>query len=504
MTIFDKVSIINTMKIASSFLYDLVKSLTKSEKRYIKVQSGTGDKDYIHLMDALIAQKTFDEENLIKENDGANFLKHLAVNKRYLYDLILKSLTRFGRKTLEDKIFEKVSAANVLIEKGLFNAAFREVKSGQKIAEEYELFELQILLRGIEKRLISRQQFKAQGAHDIHQIFQVEMNCLEQLKNANEYWYLAQQIAKFQMRFQKIQNKEQQKQIKKLEESPKFQTQSLATNFRSKLYFYQANATYQFMLGNVEKAYKINSNFLGELEANPHFLRLYAERYLATLNNMLIDSLVIGKYDILKEGISRLAMTLERPEFKSIKNIESRVFRQRYLLLINWSISQKDFKTTMDWIPEIEAGLERFGKKIEKHHRVTFYYLVAYLLFQNDHYEQALKWNNLILNDNKEDVVKEVFYFARILNLLIHYELENYSLLESLLSSTPKYLKARRNIYKTEKALFRLLKKLLSSVNKKEKKKLFDDFENEIQELFKTPGEKRIFNYLDLRLWGEN
>ncbi len=489
------------MKTPSTFLYDLVHTLTKSEKRYIKVQSGSGEKDYIHLMDALIAQKTFDEDKLIKDNEGANFVKYLAVNKRYLYELLLKSLAHFGQKTLEDKVYEKITAANELIEKGLFQAAFNELKKGHKIAEKYELFGLQIMLCGIEKRLLSQKQFKTKDDHAIHQIFKVETNSLEQLKNTREYWYLFQQIAQFGKRFQRIQNEEQQKHIESLTESPKFQHQSLATNFRSKLHFYQANAAFQFILGNVEKAYKINSLFLGLLEEKPHFLRLYAEDYMATLNNMLIDSLIIGKYDMLEEGIARLVLLLERPEFKSIKNIESRVFRQRYLLLMNWSLKQKDFEKAMKWIPEIEKGLKQFGKKIEKHHRVTFYYLAAYLLFQNSRYDEALEWNNLILNDPKEDVVKEIFYFARILNLLIHYELGNYTLLDSLLLSTPKYLKPRRAIYSTEKALFRFLKKLLNCIDKTEKKKLITDFKDKIDDLFQNPNEKWMFNYLDLRLW---
>ena len=120
------------MKIPSSFLYDLVASLTKSEKRYLKVRAGSGDKDYIQLMDALIAQKAFDEHQLIEDHKGANFLKHLAVNKRYLYELILKSLVQFGQQKAEYKVFEKFTSANILLEKGLFSAALSELKKGKK------------------------------------------------------------------------------------------------------------------------------------------------------------------------------------------------------------------------------------------------------------------------------------------------------------------------------------------------------------------------------------
>ena len=489
------------MKLPSVFLFDLVSTLTKTERRYIKVQAGSGEKDYIQLMDALIAQKIYDEQKLIDDNKDANFLKYLAVNKQYLYELILKSLTNFGQKKLEDKIFEKITAANTLEGKGLFLAAKTELRKGFKIAEKFELFEMQIMLCGVEKRLLSNPQFKKKDNKSIDNIFKIESNSLDQLKNTNEYWYIAQQISQFQLSFQKIQNKDQQDYLESLIQSPKFHDLSLATNFKSKTYFYQANATYQFLLGNVEQAYEINKHFLELLEANSNFLKVYAERYLSTLSNMLIDSLIIGKFNILKEGISRLVLTPKRPEFKSIKNIEVRVFRQRYLLLLNWSLSQKDFERGMEWIPKVEEGLEKFGKKIEKHHRITFYYLIAYLLFQNRQFDAALKWNNLIVNEPKEDVVKQIFYFARTLNLLIHYELGNDLLLESLLLSTPKYLKSRRLVYGSEKALFRFLGRLLKCVDRAEEQNLIADFSKEINDLFQIPSEKSVFNYVDLRSW---
>lgn len=489
------------MKIPSSFLHDLVKQLTKSEKRYVKIQAGSGEKDYIRLMDALLAQDVYDEDKLIRDNEGANFLKHLAVNKRYLYELLLKLLAGYGQRSLEEKVQSKINAAKVLIAKGLPKAAWSELKKGKKLATQYELFALQLLLFSVEKGLVSGQVSSKQNNQQIDQLFEAEGSCLKQLQNTNEYWYLAKQVAQFQLRFKKAQTEEQRRQILELSQSPLLLDLSLASNFKSKLYFYQANASCQFMLGAVERAYTFNKGFLNTLESNPHFFKLYAERYLATLNNMLIDSLVVGKYDLLEEGLERLVKTTELPAFKSVKNIQARVFRQRYLLLLNWSLSQKDFEKALDWIPEIAIGLEQFGDKIEKPHRISFYYLMAYLLFQNGDYDQALQWNNHILNDKKEDVVKEIYHFARILNLLIHYELGNYTLLGSLLLSTPKYLKVRRAIYATEKTLFRLLSKLLNAASKAEQEELLVTFKTIIEAHRNTPSERMVFNYLDLLYW---
>lgn len=489
------------MKTPSSHLHDLVSTLTKSEKRYLKVQAGNGNKDYLQLLDALVAQKVFDEDQLVQDHQGANFLKNLAVNKRYLYTTILDALARFSQQKVEDKVHRQISRARVLMDKGLYAAAQSELKKGQKTAVKYEFFDLQILISSVAKRLLSPQQLKKKTTLAIRQIFDAERNCLQQLTNTNQYWQLAQQLAQFQLQFQRVHNDEQRKRLDKLIESPLFHDVSLAINFKSKIYYYQLQATYHFIAGNGAQAYAVNNELLDLLEKRPHFLRLYAERYLATLNNMLIDSLVKGKYDQLAAGIKRLDSTLERPEFKRIKHIEARVFRQRYLLLINWRLAQKDFDKALAWIPDIEQGLEKFGKQIQKHHRITFYYLVAYILFQNRRYSQALEWNNLIINDPKEDVVKEIFYFARVLNLLIHYELGNHSLLQSLLQSTPKYLRSRRQIYATEKFLFRFLGQLINTIDKREKQQLTDDFKLQLVELYLQPTEQRVFNYLDLRFW---
>ena len=107
-------------------------------------------------------------------------------------------------------------------------------------------------------------------------------------------------------------------------------------------------------------------------------------------------------------------------------------------------------------------------------------------------------WNELIMNESKEDVVKDIFYFARVLNLLIHFELKNYDLLDSLLLSTPKYLKARRNLFKTELAIFRFLRKMLNAKDSKEKQDLQASFKAELAELSKLAEEARLFSYLGL------
>ena len=74
---------------SSLLLFDLVKSMTMSEKRYFKINSlkhVIGDSnDYIQLFDAIEKQDVYNEKLLLKYP----FVKNLSQEKNYLYRLYL-------------------------------------------------------------------------------------------------------------------------------------------------------------------------------------------------------------------------------------------------------------------------------------------------------------------------------------------------------------------------------------------------------------------------------
>jgi len=74
-------------------VHELIKSLTKSEKRYFKLISSRhtiGDENnYVILFDAIEKQIEYDEQALFQQFKGAAFLNKFAITKRRLYDHIL-------------------------------------------------------------------------------------------------------------------------------------------------------------------------------------------------------------------------------------------------------------------------------------------------------------------------------------------------------------------------------------------------------------------------------
>ena len=118
-------------KLTSLDLFELVKSLTKSEKRYFKLFSsrhvlGEGN-SYVRLFDALDKQKEYDEDRLKRKFQSSR----LDLLKNHLHKNILQSLSDFHAN----------SSANAQIQNLIFQAEILYKKGMTRIADK-------ILLKG--------------------------------------------------------------------------------------------------------------------------------------------------------------------------------------------------------------------------------------------------------------------------------------------------------------------------------------------------------------------
>ena len=81
---------------AKKHLFELIQSLSMSEKRFFKVFSSRhvigNENDYVKLFDLIQAMDIYDENLVVK----AKFVKNSSAEKNYLYRLILKSLNAYN------------------------------------------------------------------------------------------------------------------------------------------------------------------------------------------------------------------------------------------------------------------------------------------------------------------------------------------------------------------------------------------------------------------------
>src|SRR5678815_1626343 len=105
-------------------LFQLVKSLEKSEKRnfklYVKRNSSSDDLMIVKLFDAIDKLDTYDEEQLLKKNISIK-KQQLSNMKAHLYKQILSSLRLIkDENNIDIQLHEQMDYARILYNKGLY------------------------------------------------------------------------------------------------------------------------------------------------------------------------------------------------------------------------------------------------------------------------------------------------------------------------------------------------------------------------------------------------
>ena len=113
---------------------------------------------------------------------------------------------------------------------------------------------------------------------------------------------------------------------------------------------------------------------------------------------------------------------------------------------------------------EVEVFIKRFDKVLSNDYRILFHYQLAYFYFADTRYSEALAHLNEILSE-RNDPRADIQSYARVLNLMVHYELKNYDLIKYLCRSTRRFLNKKNRLYSFEKNILDFFKQVSRTQN---------------------------------------
>src|SRR5438034_5221904 len=123
-------------------LFQLVKSLEKSEKRnfklYVKRNSSSDELKIVKLFDALDKLGQYDEEQLLKKNKSIR-KRQLSNMKAHLYKQILSSLRLIkDENNIDIQLHEQMDHARILFNKGLYLQSLKVLDKLKEMARSNE------------------------------------------------------------------------------------------------------------------------------------------------------------------------------------------------------------------------------------------------------------------------------------------------------------------------------------------------------------------------------
>ncbi len=488
----------------SDKLFELIKSLTKHEKIYFKrLTKNVSDvgKKYIKLFDAIAGQKKYDEQKIKQKFINERFIKQLPVAKDYLFKMIIKSL-RNADSFNPDIYFglqQMIHEINILYDKALYGSCEKIIEKAKKIARNTEELACLSTILNFERKIILSRGENEQTLNKLQAVLIAQTTALDQKKNTLLFRNLLDNFSAITMSSMTVQNKEKQKQIDKLLSHPMLRSIDNATSFLSKLYFYSIYHLYYKQLRNRPKSYTYSSNAVNLFEQNENslFLKEYKERYCESLINLVIDQAWLLKEKEFRQTMDKINLFLNKyPELKAV------VFPRTYIAETLLLDRLGKFDEELLILHKFEKEYKHFVGEIPKVRLTILYSNFSTMYMGLQDYKKALYWSNKVLNETPKELLVDFYCSSRILELIIHYELGNTELLESLTPAAEYYLMQQGRLFKSERALIKFFRVELPTItNQQELIKAFQNLKKEFVKFSKDKYEKVGMEIFDFISW---
>ena len=486
-------------------LFILIKSLTKSEKRSFKLYANRtqskADSKFINLFDVLDKMEAYEEATLYKKIKGLRPAQ-LSNTKRHLNKQILISLRLLHiQKNVDIQLREQLDFARILYGKGMYLDSLKILDRAKEVAtknhQDILLLEVLEFQKLIEERHITRSRAVKNKVEDLiddaYHISQVISNSckLSNLKIKMHGWYI--QIGH-------VKNDKDRLIVEQYFRSnlPSLKIQDLS--FYEKVYLYQSYVWYYFILLDFKKCLEFAKKWTQLYVSNKQMIEedpaLFMRGVAYTLTSAfnIRDKRNFESYLDIFEDFERDYQAKLNPLSKTLLFLYISTARlNRHFLL-------GTFRDGVKLIPDIERQLKKFTPLLDVHRTMVFNYKIAYLYMGKGDFNKALDYLNVIINLEAGHLREDIQSYARIMQILAHYELNNTSLLPYLIKSNYRFLEKVQELNKMQKASLAFFNKILNKAPL-EKKEEFISFCGELKKIANDPYEKRSFLYLDMLAW---
>lgn len=482
----------------------LIQSLTKAEKRHFKLYAkrNFGDKDlkFLTLFDLIDTHGELTPSRLEKKLPK---MKPSAVSnlKAHLYEQLLISLRLIHHNDPSIRIEELISFANVLYVKGLYLQSLEQLKRARIIATNFQndlaLYTIIEMERKIELFFVTDS-----GYDRAKDIVDTNVEIRNVLQSRDEWSNLALILYDYYLKFGHVKNQDQFKKVEHYFTDCVDNIDQTNPSLHSHVYREMSYTWFHFITQNFVLCYKHANNWVEHMTQSEYLMKKDPIMYLKGIHNILSALFYSNKPRQFEQHYNALLayMNDHRAGFDSNTRITADIYH--YIGKLNLLFLKGDFSSNDVLVSEIDEWLEEHIMYLDQNRIQVFYYKIACLYFGSDDFKKCITYLNKIINaSNKEQHLKQdVQCFARILNLVAHYELGNDELVEYQLKNTYRFLIKYGDLQQVQKLIIDFIRKSVY-MNRNEMTPHFIELKSQMVRIFDDAYEQRPLLYLDLISW---
>ncbi len=486
-------------------LFQLVKSLEKSEKRnfklYVTRNSAAENLKVIELFDALDKMGEYDDAVLLKKTPGIK-KQQLSNLKAHLTRLILQSLLLIrDDKNIDILLHEQMGYARILYNKGLYLQSLKVLDKLKEFARQHN--QATFLMQAIffEKK-IEALHITRSSEHRATTLVHESEAVTKRLEGISASSNLSLLLYDWYIRHGHARNKKDESELDAFFERHMPAGAPQSRGFYEQLYMAQSYCWYAFIRQDFLMYYRYTTKWTELFQKFPEMVKVETLQYIKGLHNLLN-----AHFDLKNEpGFAKTLELFEALEKEEVvqQNDNNRIQAFVYLQLgrLNQHFLRGTFTEGLTLVPYLEEKLEEYALQLDRHRVLVFYYKIACLYFGSGNNSRAIDYLQKIINW-KVDLRTDLQCYARLLHLIAHYELNNTDLLEYQIKSVYRFMAKMGSLSVVEEEMFRFLRKSFG-LSAGSEKAAFSKLLEIIKPYENDPRETRTFSYLDVISWLES
>lgn len=485
-------------------VFQLVRSLTKAEKRFFNLFSALseGDKNYVKLFNALEKMSEYDEKKLKKKLAGERFLNNLSYEKNYLFKMLLRSLRIFHDESdAENTLHSRFMDLNILTEKGLYTASRETLKKAMNLARASNRSEYQIALLKMDTELDDRLYDIGHTAKNIDRHFSEIEEHLCQIDGYNRYKKLYDSFW-IHARQRREKGMDGLRKLMNLPELKKFPEKE---GFQSQKFFLAINSSFRMFEGKVKESLVYSEKLISLIELQPDQIKDNPKTYYATLNNLMGRYIYLGEEQKFFEKLAQFRSFPEkvnplRRHYYTVKVASSSIQLELEFYLFN-----QQGKKALQRLPKLVSVLKEMENEIAPEHFLTLNYTAACIYFNNGHCKDALRHVHRIINDEDlGDQRIDLQCNARLMRICCYHDINDTVGMELALKDLKRILRNEQIHFDSLKLLMPYFTKAVV-LNASQRKSELLILEKKLAALIKTSEKDRVLiTEVDCLQWIRN
>lgn len=482
-------------------LHPLIHSLSKSEKRYCRLQMGhhTTDKGFLRLYDCLLHHEYTGETltaNLTQLFPGTT----LEPARKYLYKALMQCLRQFEQeKRIDVRISQLLHDSQILYERGLIHFSQEQLTKARHLAEQHE--------RGLYVVMAAR--------HQAEQWLRWQFDGIDELTLARQHALIRQHLDRTQsalhhaalyetllLRYRTHGTVGSPADTLRLNDLLLEEHQLLVRNkigppmrsFAMQQQHLHFQSAYFRMIGDGVGSLRVYRELDNLFQHNP---TLWAEQplyYVQLLEGILSDLRIVRQYVEMPYFIDRLR-AIDVPAHGLRHTVPYLMLYYSLLLFIDQGL-YAEAATLLESdvlsadFPAFERGLSRLALAI----RTEFSLLLVRLDIGLGKLSEALRRLNRVLALPKGSLPGTLYTQSHLMNMLLHAQLGNADYLAYALRAAERKLKSTQQQSTGEWFTLDLLRQWLSGRLEPTALTRIDNFSG-------SPADHQLLQNLDLRQW---